>query len=79
MTDPSETVMSVWTLYDHPRDDPTCYVLRRFDIVRGSAESTDIVFRSTDIGWLRAVAIDMGLFRIDRSPGDEPQIVESWI
>lgn len=69
--------LSIWTVYDHPADYPTCYVARRFEIVAGRVVATRDVFVSPYLYVIRAMI--PGLVRIERSPEDDPTILESWM
>jgi hypothetical protein len=68
----------VWTIYNHPRDFPNSYVARKFS-TRGGATPTKDIIVSPTLSDLRFQLKRMGLTCLPRSPGDEPQIVESWI
>lgn len=75
-------VMSVWTIYDRPRDYPEVFVARQFHIVKGNGGEplpTSNVMVSKDLEPLRAMLRRKGLAVMPRSEGDEPQIVESWL
>jgi len=68
--------LSIWTVYDHPRDYPHCYVARQF---RGE-QPTNSVIISADLEKLRAVLLaEMGLTRLERSANDDPVILETWL
>lgn len=71
--------LSVWTLYDSPRDAPGMYVLRRHEVGAHGLRPTTDAFSSADIEELREIARRMGLHCIERHASDEPQIVESWL
>lgn len=78
MTDNS---LSMWTMYDHPRDFPGHVVVRRWLIGGGSPEPVP-----TQECWLfdtlenaRATMAARGLACLARLPEDDPAIVETWI
>lgn len=73
------TAFFIWTVYDHPKDDPQVFVARKWAIGLGRICPTFIVMRSTDLEPLRTALRDRGLHRIDRAAGDDPVIVESWV
>jgi hypothetical protein len=72
-------VMSMWTVYDHPKDFPNTFVARRYMISRGTAGATNDIIVSPQLAPLREVLAIKGLIPIARSEGDDPKIVESWI
>lgn len=67
--------LPVWTVYDHPRDFPHCYVARKFL----SARPTPEFIVSPDLASLREVLAYKGLIPLTRDPSDDPVILESWI
>jgi hypothetical protein len=68
--------LSIWTVYDHPRDYPHCYVARQF---RGE-QPTNSILISADLEVLREVLlVDMGLTRLERDVSDDPVILETWL
>lgn len=73
-------VLTVWTVYFDPSDQPGQYVVRPHHVADG------VVTTSPD-GWVRPTldeartVIDKcspGLYRQDRSPDDDPAILETW-
>jgi hypothetical protein len=74
------TVLSMWTVYNSPSDYPGKVVARRFDITDGDVAASDSIIVMDDLDVLRrALAIDMRLTCLSRSPGDDPVIVETWL
>jgi hypothetical protein len=74
------THLSIWTVYDHPRDYPDRYVARQFIVTAGEAEPTLNVIMATDLETLRATLLnELHMHRIPRSERDDPVIVETWI
>jgi hypothetical protein len=67
--------LSMWTIYDHPRDYPHSYVARRFELDKPTGDFT----LSPDLEWLRAQFIARGLICLPRDAADDPVIVETWI
>ncbi len=70
----------MWTIYDHPRDYPHCFVARQLD-VRGwpdGMRTTDLI-QSDSLEKLRERFRQEGLIPIPRHPSDDAVIVESWI
>jgi hypothetical protein len=66
-------VLAMWTIYEKPLDHPDGFIARRFengptmDTITGALEE------------IRDIFARAGLFKLTRSDGDEPQIVETWI
>jgi len=73
--------LSMWTVYDHPKDFPNTFVAREFRIgPGGKMEITANVIISADIDVLRRTLLtDMGLTCLDRNEEDDPAIVETWL
>lgn len=71
-------MLSLWTIYDHPRDYPRDYVAREF-LVEVEAVATANVLVSKDIDAIRDELYRRGFVRMERLAGDDPCIVETWI
>jgi hypothetical protein len=69
----------MWTVYDHPRDNPQHYVARLFYVGKQGSIATAISFASTNLDELRARLEDLGLIRLHRDPKDDPVIMETWL
>lgn len=69
----------VWTVYDHPSDYPFGFIARRFSVSKGGPQPTDDVVMSEEVEAIRDTLSLQGLYRLDRSPEDDPTIVESWL
>ena len=69
--------LSMWTVYERPADHPQQYVARRW-IAIPKAELTSEFLVADDLESLRQ-KLPAGLVRMDRNPGDDPVIVETWI
>ncbi len=68
--------LSIWVVYDHPRDYPDCFVARCFI----GEQPTPSIIVSTDLDRIRDVLEgEMGLVKLMRMPGDDPKIVETWL
>jgi len=75
--------MISWTIYDHPRDFPHCYVARAFSI-DGNEEPTPtdsiIILPSLEaVDALRETFASMGLVRWPRQDDDDSVIMEVWL
>ena len=73
--------ISVYTIFDKPTDFPDDFVCRRFESL-GEPEPRVIPCEVVGTGkTLEEVrkCVPAGLHRLDRTPGDDPNIVETWI
>lgn len=66
-------MLVIWVIYKHPADYPDHYVARPW---QGNTPA-DTVFKSVTLEGIRDM-IPRGLYRQNRSPGDDPVIVETW-
>lgn len=71
--------LSIWTIYDHPKDYPDCFVAREYQIVDGLTTATENFMACPTLEVLRGHFIEIGLTCIARSADDDPAIVESWL
>jgi hypothetical protein len=77
----AHATLEMFVVYDHPRDYPDHFVVRRWIIGAQPGEPL------SDDGWLYIADtleqirnyIPPHCVRLERDPNDEPQIVESWI
>lgn len=78
MTD-SQT-LSMWVIYEKPRDFPCDFVARRWDMRRSDKDfhATQECHVKPTLEAVRAM-LPQDLYRIERSAGDEPHIVEVWM
>ena len=70
--------LTIWTIYEKPKDFPDGFIARRFEVGGGNTVPT----RDTLTGKLediRQALWKAGLMKLSRKDGDEPQIVESWL
>jgi hypothetical protein len=69
----------MWTVYDHPRDYPTLFVARKFQITaRGALPTTDVISdKKLEVirNWMRASHLTC----LPRDPNDDAKIVEVWL
>lgn len=72
-------MLTLWTVYDHPLDYPDHYVVRPFMVVDGTVTPGDSSYLYRDLDLAREWLHRMGLFRLERSPEDDPTIVETWV
>ncbi len=68
--------MNVWTIYLHPHDDG--FLVREWQFSKdGEAKAQPSTHHHT-FDEARVVAGAIGRVRLERSPKDDPHIVESW-
>lgn len=76
MSDP----LFMYVVYDHPKDYPENYVVRR-----GAVRDNGILFVDAIPTAVAQTlpeardAIPFGLVRVDRDPDDDPVVVETWL
>lgn len=68
----------MWVVTESPSDHPGKFVARRHIIGRGFVRATTNHHVAPSLAEVRAT-LPPGLFRLQRKPGDDPVIVESWI
>lgn len=72
--------LSTWTIYERPRDFPDDYVVREWQSDgNGNVRPTPEAQRYPTLEAARAPLRARGLVCIERSPGDDPCIVEVWL
>ena len=74
------STMAMYTIYFNPKDYPNKYVARKWLIVGGFQNPipTRESWVENSLNEIRE-HIPSGMARIERSPCDDPVIVESWI
>lgn len=68
-------MITIWVVYDHPSDYPDMYVAREW--VDGKPTANFIT--AVNYEMVRWFMEQMSLVRLERSPEDDPTIMESWI
>lgn len=71
--------LTVWTVYDKPRDYPHDYVARCFVVSNGTSRPSANVIVGKSLSEVRAYLHQAGLVCLMRSEGDEAQIIETWL
>ncbi len=71
--------LSMWVVYDHPTDFPDNIIARRWVIVGPLFYATEETIKTDDIETMRNDMIMRGLTVLQRSPTDDPKIMEMWI
>lgn len=69
----------ILTIYDRPSDNPTKVVLRGRTVLPGGVMEVDRAALLFDRVDQARQLIPDGAVCLGREPGDEPQIVESWV
>ena len=70
--------LSLWTIYDHPKDYPDHFVAQKWVIENGQKKWTDRILLHTSLEGLRA-QLPIGLYCLPRQEEDDPIIVETWV
>ena len=71
-------VISQWVIYNHPRDFPDKYVMRRWDIRANEMQATDDMALADTLEEIR-LSVPRGLYRLERFRDDDPCIAEVWL
>lgn len=66
-------MLELWTVYDSPVDLPGRFVARKW-----LNQPTNELLQDKTLEGLRG-RLPQGLTRLERSPQDDPKIVETWI
>jgi hypothetical protein len=67
----------LFTVYDHPRDHPNSFVVRRYIVNNGESIPDEIRLADTLIG--ARDLLPPGVYNLGREPADDPVIVETWV
>jgi len=77
---PPGALMTVWVIYDHPKDFPASYVARpQFVMKDKSVVPCRAAWVNDDLDAIRNALEAIGLTCLTRMPGDDPKIVETWL
>jgi len=74
----NEDVLSIWVVYDHPKDRPECYVARRHEVHPTGPRPTADVIVGGSLEDVRA-RLPGHLHRVPRDPRDEKYVMELWL
>lgn len=72
-------ILSMWTVYNRPKDYPHGYIARRSEI--GGRKPRPVMTADVVIGDLKLIRESMtmcGLYCLTRDLSDDPVIVETW-
>lgn len=73
--------LTMWTIYDHPKDHPDHYIARKWLMVDGLCLPTEETFADPDLDMVRSHLMNVAAMSVPlvRADGDDPVIVETWI
>ena len=71
--------LSLWTVYDHPKDFPDAFVARRFDVYPGMVLPTSAVLSASELQPIRETLSEQGFLPMPACSGDDPVIIEVWV
>jgi hypothetical protein len=70
--------LSMWTVFDHPKDFPHSFVARRFEVNGTGVIATDDIVQG-DLNILRESFLKAGMYCLTRNDDDDEKIVETWL
>jgi len=70
--------LTIWTIYRNPLDFPDGFVTRPWLVGRGGVTRAGMAQVAGTLEDARA-QVPPGLYRQERAPDDDPNIVESWL
>jgi hypothetical protein len=74
-----DDALSMWTIYDHPKDFPNHYVARLYQVDKQGPRASATVVAAETLEALRRPLRNIGLTRLPRDPSDDPVIIETWV
>lgn len=77
-----QPAMLIWTLYDHPKDYPDCFVARAYGMMTGLPLADEPAITAATVEELRAKVQARSPHVLDclgRHPDDDDNIIESWL
>jgi hypothetical protein len=76
---PTAGAIEFFTIYDHPTDAPTAFVVRRAEVIRGKKEPVHReAFQAATLAAARAL-VPTDRVSLGRNQADDPKIVEVWV
>jgi len=77
---PFERWLSMWVIYDHPKDYPNVYIARQWRCDSNTIIPTENVIMSRDLEIIRhTMLVDMHLTCLPRQESDNSNIIETWM
>ncbi len=71
--------LAIWTVFDHPTDNPDFFVARLSLVDGDGPKVTEEAICTRDLAALRLEMTRRGLTRLERFDEDAPNIVEVWL
>lgn len=71
--------LSLWTVYDHPKDFPHGYIARRWEVTPAGATPTGDIITNPSLELMRVMMEAQGLSCLPRQEDDDPAVLESWL
>jgi len=75
VTSPCEVLV----VYDRPDDYPYGFIARMVEVASGGTTTPTSMVLTGELAGIRRVLAKARRIRLDRKPGDAPQVVESWL
>ena len=73
-------LLDIWVIYDHPRDQPEFYIVRRQRATNTGSILHDVrSYGFRELEHARAWLRQQGLTPLARMDEDDPVIIETWI
>jgi hypothetical protein len=72
-------ILSLWSIYDHPKDFPDDFAARLFHVDKNGSHPTEKVMVGSSLNQIRAAMQCAGLTCLMRNQEDPPHLVETWI
>jgi len=75
--------LTMFAIYDHPRDFPAGFIVRAWRVCCHDGQSTEpdgssLALAALSLEQARAM-LPPGLFRLDRTTDDDPTLIEVWL
>ena len=71
--------LTIWTIYDKPKDYPHGFIARKFLASRDSLVPTQSIMICSNIEPIQQELEANGFAKVSRDFADQPSIVESWL
>jgi hypothetical protein len=82
---PRPGILSIYVIYDHPKDHPDWWVVRLWDVIDGTGapriakNGLPVCGLFREVERAREYCAQFGLTRLLPQPGEDPCIVETWL
>lgn len=76
---PKVPVLSMWVIYDHPKDEPDHFIARRWLMRDGQMVATRETITCQSVAAIRGFLSSSAFTRINRSASDDASILEIWL